>query len=66
MTVPSCEWTTGEPDALKGASPVRRGAVGKVPMMPESCRETDDRLGNSLAAYPTPALLAAQPPSRAG
>src|SRR5262245_2714801 len=24
-----CERLTGEPDALKGASPVRRGAVGK-------------------------------------
>ena len=23
------EWLTGEPDAVKGASPVRRGAVGK-------------------------------------
>ena len=23
------EWLTGEPDALKGASPVRGGAVGK-------------------------------------
>jgi DNA repair protein RadC len=31
----------GEPDELKGSSPVRRGAVGKVPP------------GNSLAAYPT-------------
>src|SRR4051794_18244931 len=32
---------TREPDELKGSSPVRRGAVGKVPQ------------GNSLAAYPT-------------
>jgi hypothetical protein len=32
---------TGEPDELKGSSPVRWGAVGKVPQ------------GNSLAAYPT-------------
>ncbi len=31
----------GEPDAVKVARPVRRGAVGKVPQ------------GNSLAAYPT-------------
>src|SRR4051812_20899791 len=52
-TALDCEWTTGEPDALKGASPVRRGAVGKVPVTPKSCRETDIRLGNSLAAYPT-------------
>ena len=32
---------TGEPCAVKAASTVRRGAVGKVPK------------GNSLAAYPT-------------
>ena len=34
---------TGEPDALKGARPVRRGGVGKVLM----------RMSNSLASYPT-------------
>ena len=34
---------TGEPDALKGASPVREGVVGKVP--PQG--------GNSLAVYLT-------------
>ena len=33
----------GEPDAVKAASPVLRGVVGKVPV----------RTGNSLAAYPT-------------
>ena len=39
LTMPSKPEYTGEPDALKGARPVRRGAVGKVPQ------------GNSLAAY---------------
>ena len=29
----------GEPDALKGASPVREGAVGKGPLRWVSCRE---------------------------
>jgi hypothetical protein len=37
------EWFTGEPDAMKVASPVRREAVGKV-LHPCS---------NSLAAHPT-------------
>jgi hypothetical protein len=37
------EWFTGEPDAMKVASPVRREAVGKVL---HSC-------SNSLAAHPT-------------
>ena len=52
------ERPTGEPDALKGASPVRKGAVGKVPVMQGSCREADSLLGNSLAAYSTSLLPA--------
>jgi hypothetical protein len=39
---------TGEPDALKGARPVRRGADGKGP----------ERSGTSPAAYPTASALA--------
>jgi hypothetical protein len=39
---PSPAKLTGEPDALKGASPVRRGAAGNVPAR-----------GNALTAYPT-------------
>src|SRR5262245_59690619 len=39
----SGERDTGEPDALKGARPVRRGADGKGP----------ERSGTSPAAYPT-------------
>src|SRR3954451_23681354 len=44
--VPSYEWPTGEPDAVKAASPVREGAVGKGPLRWGSCREADDLLRN--------------------
>jgi hypothetical protein len=43
--------TTGEPDALKGACPVRRGADGKGPR----------KLGTSPAAYPTALALEETP-----
>ena len=37
---PRYEWFTGEPDALKGASPVRRGAVGNLLTVDSARRET--------------------------
>ena len=45
--------STGEPGALKGACPVRGGAVGKGPV----------QVGTSLAAYSTNTLRAVAPES---
>jgi hypothetical protein len=48
--------STGEPDALKGASPVRRGAVGNV-LSYETTRKvlgmSREQNSNALAAYST-------------
>jgi hypothetical protein len=38
MTALDCEWTTGEPDALKGASPVVRPGKADVFSRSQSCR----------------------------
>src|SRR5579859_949911 len=48
--------STGEPDALKGASPVRRGAVGNV-LSYETTRKVLACLGNKTVTRWPPTLL---------